>query len=366
MGVYQNRTAPAKRPGTGIIITAACTASGANQKGSAEIMTTPTKYRHPQAGPSAKKVSGISSSTAFLASLMLSACGGGGGGTLATPAPTPIESTAFTNWRTDVAGKTIKADGVGKQVAYTWNGTRISAITAIDEATASATFFFDATGELTGLIIDSRTDTAISTSTGFAGSQIKVLARDSDFMTAASASSQAVFSSPTSLAWDYQSFGMWETGLNTTNRTVGVFSVGNSTGTAIPVNGEATFTGKVVGNYIDALGQGNTVLADLNVGVDWGAKSLSFTTTNTKISSNPTTVAFSLTPSLDMTNQLIYSGTANGFSGTLTTEGGLSGDTTGQFYGPTAQELGGVFVLSSSTSVETYSGAYGAVQSPAP
>jgi hypothetical protein len=46
-----------------------------------------------------------------------------------------------------------------------------------------------------------------------------------------------------------------------------------------------------------------------------------------------------------MTGQtLTYAGTTNSFSGNLTTASGLTGNSTGQFYGPNAEELGGVFV----------------------
>jgi len=38
----------------------------------------------------------------------------------------------------------------------------------------------------------------------------------------------------------------------------------------------------------------------------------------------------------------------------------MSGASSGQFYGPVAQELGGEFVLKSATTAETFVGAYGA------
>jgi hypothetical protein len=47
----------------------------------------------------------------------------------------------------------------------------------------------------------------------------------------------------------------------------------------------------------------------------------------------------------------------------VTSAGGLTGNSTGQFYGPNAEELGGVFLLQGS-GVETYAGAYGAKQTP--
>jgi hypothetical protein len=57
-----------------------------------------------------------------------------------------------------------------------------------------------------------------------------------------------------------------------------------------------------------------------------------------------------------------YSGSAITDIGTLTTSGGLSGNSTGQFYGPNAEELGGVFFLKAGSGVESYRGAYGAKQ----
>lgn len=309
----------------------------------------------------------------FTVFLMLSACGGGGGGTVATPAPAAVPTTAFTTWRTDLAGKTIKADGRGKQVAYTWNGTNISGITPVDEATSSATFSFDATSNLAGLIIDSSTNTSTTTAV-FVGSQLKVLARDADFTTAASASSQAVFSNPKSLAWDYQSFGVWETGLdNPAGGNYGAMSVGAPTaGSAIDTVGSATFTGKVVGSYVSPAGLGHTALAGLTVVADFGNHSLDFSTTNTVISSNWS--SFDAAPGLDLTGTLTYTAGTNSFTGTLSTttpnpsgDGGvLSGNSTGQFYGPAGEELGGVFFLNAGSGNESYSGAYGAVQSPAP
>ncbi len=48
------------------------------------------------------------------------------------------------------------------------------------------------------------------------------------------------------------------------------------------------------------------------------------------------------------------------FSGNVSATG-LTGSSSGQFYGPNAEELGGVFALEG-TGVETYIGGYGAKQ----
>lgn len=287
---------------------------------------------------------------------LLSACGGGGGGTVAPSAP--VVTTTFTTWRTDLAGKTIQVNGGGEQVSYTWNN-KITSVSSVSDTSASGVFVFDAGSTLTQLFLISGT-----TTTGFTAGEVGTLLADADFVVAENFTSRAIVSNPKSLKWDYQSFGVWETGLDTDQGQYGAVSLGAPTaGTAIPGSGTATFTGKVVGSYVNAGGFGHSVLADLAVGVDWTNRSLDLTTTNTRISADGTT--FSAASGLDMSNQTLnYTAGTNSFTGTLTTTNGLlSGDSTGKFYGPNAEELGGVFFLRGS-GVETYSGAYGAKITP--
>lgn len=308
---------------------------------------------------------GLGQRVAFLAvPLMLSACGGGGGGTVSSAPPTTLVTTPFTKW-SDVQGTTnVEAKGAGKQANYTYDATgkKITSIPDTPTNTAVSAIFMFENSALTQLSIDS--------GGSLAGGPTSVLLDDPHFVMAvsntATNASKAVVSNPTNGPWNYQSFGVWENGLNSTNRTVGVFSVGNNTGTAIPGSGTATFTGRVVGSYIDTLGQGNTALADLQVIADFGARSLGFSTSNTLISKDPGTVAFAPRDTLNLTGTLnLATDGTNRFTGTLTSAGGLSGTSTGQFYGPNAEELGGTFFLPSGTSVETYSGAYGATQTSA-
>jgi len=58
---------------------------------------------------------------------------------------------------------------------------------------------------------------------------------------------------------------------------------------------------------------------------------------------------------------LSYTAGTNSFAGDVTNGGSLSGTSTGRFYGPSAEELGGVFILQAGSGIpETYGGAYGA------
>jgi hypothetical protein len=284
---------------------------------------------------------------AFLTvSLLLSACGGGGGGgTVPTTRPAPIEIV-----------QTIEATGPGKQVSYVWNGG-FSNIGSTEDAAGSAVFMFDANDKLAVLTIQTTTATSAPTTTkiDFVGSDIEPLGPD--FWVAANPASKAIISNPLSSAWNFQSFGVWESGLDADSGYYGAMSVGTpSPAEAIPGAYGATFNGKVVGSHVTD-GIGHAMLANLTVEFDSVGRSLTFTTSNTT-----DTVTGLLTPHLDLTSQtLTYE--SGVFLGELTTDSGLlTGPSIGQFYGPNAEELGGVFFLRSAPDnpVETYSGAYGA------
>lgn len=296
--------------------------------------------------------------------LILSACGGGGGGGT-IPSPTPVETTPFTTWRTDVAGKVIEAKGFGRDINYTYscanesdckNTGQVTGISPATSTNVTALFFFDSNGNLTQLWPAS--------TIGFSGTQIAQL--NSDFVSGRSAVAHAIVSNPKSTAWDYQSFGVWESGLDSlTAGTYSVMSVGAPT-TNVPTTGTATFLGDVVGAYVNSGGKGYAVMADLTVQANFTTQTLALSTTNTRISSD-WSAFHAPTVNLELSGTLQYAAGTNSFTGELTT-GNLTGTSTGTFYGPGAVELGGVFSLRPSdlTSVETYSGAYGAKQTTAP
>lgn len=323
-------------------------------------MTISTNYRHPA---SAANLAKRGREAILLAgALMLSACGGGGGGTVA-PSGTPI--VTFTSWSAVQPGTAVEVKGLGMQAVYEWNGA-ISRVGAQREIATSALLTFDANAALGTLFLASG-----SVSMDFPATQISSLNADRDFLVARNSANAAVISNPKNSAWNYQSFGVWETGRNASSGDLGVFSMGAPTAAdAIPTVDGASFTGKVVGSYVNAVGQGHTVLADLNVDVNWAEHSLAMSTTNTRIAADGVNFGAEVTalnlPKADLANPalntLSYQAGTNSFSGTLTTAGGLEGPSAGQFYGPNTQELGGVFFLKASSGVESYRGAYGAQQ----
>lgn len=270
--------------------------------------------------------------------LVLTACGGGGGDS-ATP---------------------LAWDGLGQEVSYVYdtNNQTVTSIGTPSDVTGnySTRLTFDA-GVLTGMTI--RTPT---TTMSFASYEI--FAVSPEIIWATNATSNALLANHIALGWDYQTFGVWETGLDTSQGAFGAFSVGNPTSTsvvAIPGIDGATFIGKAAGGYVNTAGVGHAVLADLSVTANFSGAtpSLGFTTSNTQVSTDWT--SFTSNTDLNLSGTLYVTGT-NSFTGSVATSGPsvLSGTSSGQFYGPNAEELGGVFFLQGNG--ETYTGAYGAAR----
>jgi len=304
-------------------------------------------------------------------SLALTACGGGGGGGGTVPPGTSIVPTAFTKWSDVQPGVTYKADGLGQEVTGTASGGQFVAITPSGvEDGYSAYLTFDSALELTRLELTTPAPTLVALDKTAADTTFADVTLTPgpgtvpQFVTARNPSelptSVAIMAKPINLGWDYQTFGIWETGRDSPDsRKFGAMSVGNTAGTAIPVSGPATFTGYTAGSYVNAAGTGTTVFSALTVGADFGTRSLTFNTSNTQTSSD--WVTFTPNGNLDLSGTLTYAAGTNSFSGSINSVGGLTGNSTGQFYGPKAEELGGVFLLQGS-GVETYAGAYGAKQ----
>ncbi len=296
-------------------------------------------------------------------SLALSACGGGGG-TAPTPAPTPLATTAFTKWSDVQPGVTYKADGLGQEVTGTTSGGVFNVISPSGVTDGySAYLTFDSALELSRLALTTPASTLVVLDKTIAGTTFADLTLSPgafpQFVGARNSSSVAVMAQPIDLGWDYQTFGIWETGRDSTgSRQFGAMSVGAPTiGTAIPGAGTPTFTGYATGSYVNAAGTGTTVFAALTVGANFGTQTLTFNTTNTQTSSD--WITFTPNGDLNLSGTLNYAPNTNSFTGSVSSVGGLTGNSTGQFYGPNAEELGGVFLLQGG-GVETYAGAYGA------
>lgn len=166
------------------------------------------------------------------------------------------------------------------------------------------------------------------------------------------------------LAWNYQTFGYWLVVASSTTTIAGAMSFGNPTPVAaLPVSGTATYNGLSSGLYVDQTGAVFVHAAEMLSTVDFGpARSVAFSTSNTTISPI-NTAAPTAFPELNLTGNLAITPGSNQFTGAVTAPGGgstpaMAGTATGNFYGPTAQEIGGVFSLTG-TGPQTMLGGFG-------
>ena len=283
---------------------------------------------------------------------LLTGCGGGGGGSSPVKAPVP----SFTSFSAIQSGQTVQATGMSQTVT----GTRdpgstppglATSITAnpLDTAHSSAQLSYGTLPAMTAF----RFSTPQSTES-FSGANVQCLP-DSGVCGGANANTQAAVINPLdppapALAWNYQSFGYWLSFPSNTTLAAGVISFGNITPvTGIPTSGTATYQGLSSGGYIDPSGAAFVHAAQMTSNVDFGARSVAFSTSNTTISpinsAAPTPNA-----ALNLSGTLTYATGSNQFTGPVTTSGSVSdpamaGNATGRFYGPNAEEIGGVLAL---------------------
>lgn len=291
---------------------------------------------------------------------MVSACGGGGGGGTISPAPSAV---VLTTW-SQAAGKTVLASGRSQIVTADFDratGIKTDTIKKFPVSDAWAYLTLDSALEVTGMRWVG--DTTVSFNKTTAGDTFKYL--DSGtivgaFVGAYNSASQTIMANPKALGWEYQTFGVWEAGLDSNTRTLGAMTVGSTVTPAIPPSGKPTFIGQVAGSYVNADGMAQAVLADLKVDADFGNQTLAFTTLNSRTSTDWESTDFVRNTDLDMTGTQTSFGTSFTVSLKTSSTLSLSGESTGQFYGPNAEELGGTFFLQGTGG--TYTGAYGAAQ----
>jgi len=292
---------------------------------------------------------------------LLTGCGGGGGGTVNS-------GFSFVKWSDIDPPDTVTVDGLSLESDYVapapdYTVTEITDPVVSTDSSASITY--DADGLITRISI--KTPGGTVTWDESAGDMLDNT--DPYVVTAVTADETAFVIAINALpiGWDYQTFGAWEAGRGTGAGSFGAISIGAPTaGRSIPTTDGATFTGLTLGAYVDAEGRDYLTTGALAVNADFADRRLDFSSFNTQII-DPVTGDSAPEPGLNMTGTLTYAAGVNSFTGTLTAAGSASvspmtGTSQGRFYGPTAEELGGVFAVKAAEGIEGYAGAYGAAR----
>ena len=293
--------------------------------------------------------------------LLLSACGGGGGSSSGA-----ISLEPFISWSSITPpAEVVIIDGVSQGAAYTAGTNGFTSIIDQGVSTSSeATIRYREDATIERIEIMTPTEEMVWDE---GSGDIITETTEVIFASDPSDSDIAFIINPTepNLNWDYQTFGVWVTGVDTDRGTVGAMSIGApTTGSAIPLFGDATFTGITSGLYVDTTGTTSYFTASpLIMEADFFNRELILTTTDT-LKTNVETDVTTAASNLDMEGTLSYARGSNFFTGAVETTdvvNTLAGTSTGKFYGPKAEELGGVFELTGE-GLESYLGGYGAKQ----
>lgn len=280
---------------------------------------------------------------------MLGACGGGGGGGggVIVPEPPPASfSSAGPNQAIVMQGHSVAlnatASGSGDSITVTPVGEAV-----IDPATV--TFSFDSASQLSGV---SLTTPQASLSFDRNNPEHTLECRSSGLCLAENPTALALTVDPSAIGWNYQTFGIWALETGPDSGKLGSVSVGGPTsGNSLPTTGTATFNGLAGGLYIDGGGTLWGTLAAMKADVNFESRNILFSTSNTRRGNTAEDAKLGgiRDDDLNLSGTLSYAQGVNNFSGSLQTQNSqLSGQGAGRFYGPKAEEIGGVYSLSGS------------------
>ncbi|WP_052122330.1 transferrin-binding protein-like solute binding protein [Chelonobacter oris] len=167
------------------------------------------------------------------------------------------------------------------------------------------------------------------------------------------------FRDPAVADWNYQTYGSFKATGNIEADAV-YQSIGDQTPVAsLPTQGQGEYKGISSGTKHRSNGT-DLITADVTVKADFGKRELEFKTDNTKVyqfDKNEGTEK----ADLDLSGTAKWHSASNNFKGEIkTADQKMTGQVDGRFYGPNADEIGGVFGVSNSDKSENYLGGFGA------
>lgn len=274
---------------------------------------------------------------------IISACNNGGGG----------DTQSFSGFSNVAANSTTRLEGRGRTADFQVNSgtSQVTVSNVSGNQSATVEIRTDANGDAVGGSFASGNSTA---SFGD-GDTVEEGPSFIDY-TSGDENTRARAGRPDTNNFEHQSFGVWITGFETGTGTIGTTSVGTRTAAAnVPTATPATFNGRSAG--LARRNDGIAYATDSQVEISTGDfRTLSITSSNTNGVNLDTNVASS-TPELDFTGTATVNGAE--FSGTITGTA-VNGSINGDFFGPNAEEVGGLFESESGST--TYLGAFGAVR----
>jgi hypothetical protein len=293
---------------------------------------------------------GMRAAAISIAWATLGACGGGGGGgggAVATPGPSAIE-VPMTSFPAIAGNQTAVMEGtsLGVSGSSTTPGgvTTIASSTLSSPDSATVKFTFDNDRTLSAITINTTAQGSFVFDRNVAGHSVSCSGSGACF--GENPNAKAAFIDPFVAGWNYQSFGVWGTNLGPAPWMIGVVSTGSPTiGNAMPTTGSAVFNGAAVGYYFDPTGTPYATAANMSATVNFGPRSIQFSTSQTMLQNINTDVRTAAN-NLNLEGTMHFGAGASRFGGSLQTGNQeLMGFGDGRFYGPAAEEIGGVYWL---------------------
>jgi hypothetical protein len=319
------------------------------------------------------------------ATAALTACGGGGGtsatlsgggtdstlsgGNSGASSSTETTAASFTAWNAVTPGSSSSINGISQTGTYVYdsNTDRLTNRTIAESASgASYAATYSSSGQATALTVTPAGGAAMSFNRGTDTFGALGINSNIDFVVSQDDTKEALAANPYGYGWNYQSFGVWATGATTGSGTFGAMSIGAETaGSAIPTSGSATYSGYTGGRYVNSDGDYWYTSSTMTAATNFNTRSIAFATSGTQMTSDLRTATNNA--NLNLTGTLRYAAATNQITGSVrnspsvaSSVGSLAGTVNGRFYGPTAQEIGGTFSLTSgSNALEGYAGAFG-------
>jgi hypothetical protein len=290
----------------------------------------------------------------ILPALALAGCGGGGDG------DSPLAFTSFDDLQPNSVVQLQAGNARQGSVQFDAEGENTIALGPFQEVDATANFELDDDTEVVGLRLaaggrtiafDVRRDDTV-------GGELEgdprfvAIERETDTLFQV-----VVLSDPEAFGFNYLMFGEWASvRAPTPEILLGWGAFGARTQVAgMPTADTATYTGAAIGAAFAADGEVLDLGADVELNADFAAATLGFATTGTRDLETGAPIG-----DLDMGGTLSIDGA--GFGGTASTTSGWSGPVDGSFYGPAAEEAGGVFDMLGSVGFERYTGSFGTKQ----
>lgn len=166
-----------------------------------------------------------------------------------------------------------------------------------------------------------------------------------------------ILANPYYYGYEYQTYGAWGA-WGTAASPGNAVSVGATTpASAIPSSGTAVFTGGSNGYLIDG-GFVYVTNASMTASANFSTRTVAFSTSGSTLTGKVGGTV-SAADWLNLTGSMTYSAGANKLTGAVTSASGMSGSIIGNFYGPSANEIGGTYGLTKATTGGSLVGGFG-------